>query len=183
MSLIDPARTWAKVEQRLEVETDAVLKRNLETILQHMKAEAAGVVDELLATLSEDVHYHSYGNTDPALNPQGKAAVRRFYDDFIASGATRLQLEVDRLVVDKDCVVTEGVMRMAYPGRTLAVRGVEVDDPDAYYLYETRMAVLWPMDHEGKVRGEDSYTSGDGFAGIAGRKLRAEDLTPLPAPR
>ena len=74
-------------------------------------------------------------------------------------------------------------MRMAYPGLTLAVRGVEVDDPDAYYLYETRMAILWPMDDEGKVRGEDSYTSGDGFAGIAGRKLRAEDLTPLSAPR
>src|SRR6516165_12703229 len=107
MSLIDPARTWEKVGQRRRVETDPVLRRNLETILQHMKAEAAGVVDELLATLSEDVHYHSYGNTDPALNPQGKAAVRRFYDDFIASGATRLQLEVDRLVVDNNCVVTE----------------------------------------------------------------------------
>jgi hypothetical protein len=86
-------------------------------------------------------------------------------------------------VVDKDCVVTEGVMRMAYPGRTLAVRGIDVDDPDAYYLYETRMAVLWPMDGEGKVRGEDSFTSGDGFAGIAGRKLRAADITALPAPR
>ena len=183
MSLIDPARTWVKVEQRLEVETDAVLRRNLETILQHMKAEAAGVVDELLATLSEDVHYHSYGNTDPALNPQGKAAVRRFYDDFIASGATRLQLDVDRLVVDNNCVVTEGVMRMAYPGRTLAIRGIDVDDLDAYYLYETRMAILWPMDDEGKVRGEDSYTSGDGFAGIAGRKLRAQDIRPLPASR
>jgi hypothetical protein len=182
MPLIDPARTWAKVEQRLQVETDPMLKRNLETILQHMKAEAAGVVDGLLDTLSEDVHYHSYGSTDPALNPKGKAAVRRFYDDFIASGATRLQLEVDRLVVDKDCVVTEGVMRMAYPGRTLAARGIDVDDPDAYYLYETRMAVLWPMDGEGKVKGEDSYTSGDGFAGIAGRKLRTEDITPLPAP-
>jgi hypothetical protein len=182
MSLIDPARTWAKVEQRLEVERDPILRRNLETILQHMKAEAAGAVDGLVDTLSEDVHYHTYGALDPALSPQGKAGVRKFYDDFIASGATRLQLDVDRLLVDKECVLTEGVMRMAYPGRTLARRGINVDDPDAYYLYETRMAILWPMDGEGKVRGEDSYASGDGFAGIAGRKLRAEDITPLPMP-
>ncbi len=181
MTLIDPTRTWAKVEQRLQTETDPVLRRNLETVLAHMKAEAVGDVDALLDTLSEDVHYHSYGNTESALNPAGKAAVKKFYDDFIASGATRLQLDVDRLVVDKDCILTEGVMRMAYPGRTLAGRGIVVDDPDAYYLYETRMAILWPMDANGKARGEDSYTSGDGFAGIAGRKLRAEDITPLAA--
>jgi ketosteroid isomerase-like protein len=182
MSLIDPARTWAKVEQRLQVETDPTFRRNLATILRHMKAEAAGDVDGLLDTLSDDVHYHSYGTVDPALNPKGKEAVRRFYEDFIASGATRLQLDVDRLLVDKDCVLTEGVMRMAYPGRTLAGRGIEVDDPDGYYLYESRMAVLWPMDPEGRARGEDTYTSADGFAGIAGRQLRREDITPLAAP-
>jgi Sigma-70 region 2 len=74
---------------------------------------------------------------------------------------------------------TEGLMRMAYPGRTLVARGVEVDDPDACYLYEARMAVLWPMDDNGRVRGEDTYTSGDGFARIADRKLRPEDILEL----
>jgi hypothetical protein len=181
MALIDSSRTWAKVQERLSSETDPVLSRNLATILQHMKAEAGGDVDGLLETLSEDVHYHAYGSTDPAVNPKGKAGVRTFYENFIASGATRLQFEVDRLVVDRDCVLTEGLMRMAYPGRTLAARGIDVDDPDAFYLYESRMAVLWPMDAKGKARGEDTYTGGDGFAGIAERKLRSEDIAPLPA--
>ena len=45
--------------------------------------------------------------------------------------------------------------------------GIEVDDPDAYYLYETRMGVVWPVDpSEGKLVGEETYTGGDGFAGI-----------------
>jgi hypothetical protein len=70
---------------------------------------------------------------------------------------------------------------MAYPGRTLAGMGIDVDDQDAYYLYEDRMAVLWPMDDEGLVLGEDSYHGGDGFAGIAGRKL-APDQIGVPAP-
>jgi ketosteroid isomerase-like protein len=179
MPIIDVHRTWAKVEERLASETDPVLRRNLETVLDHMKAEARGDIDGLLVTLSDDVAYHAYGTDEPMLNPVGKDGVRTFYEAFVASGATRLQLDIDRLVVDRDCVVTEGVMRMAYPGRTLAFRGIDVDDPDAYYLFEARMATFWPMDEQGLARGEDTYTGGDGFAGIADRKINVADIVEL----
>ncbi|MCU1461780.1 MAG: hypothetical protein JWO37_1855 [Acidimicrobiales bacterium] len=174
--IIDPNVTWAKVESRLATETDPVLRRNLETVLEHMRSEAAGDIDGLLRTLSDDVVYHAYGSPDEKNNPVGKEGVRRFYEDFIAGGATRLQLDIDRLVVDRDCILTEGLMRMAYPGRTLLAYGIAVDDPDAYYLYEARMATLWPFDEHGLARGEDTYVGGDGFAGIAQRKLRPEDV-------
>ncbi len=173
---IDPNRTWRKVEERLKHESDPVLRRNLETVYAHMKAEALVDLDGLMATVADDVHYHAYGSGESAMNPRGKAAVRRFYEDFAASGATKLELDVDRLVVDRDCVLTEGVMRMAYPGRTLQRMGRQIDDPEAFYLYETRMAILWPMDENGLVLGEDSYTGGDGFEGIEGRKLDPGDL-------
>jgi hypothetical protein len=141
-----------------------------------MKAEMAGDVDGLLVTLSDDVAYHAYGNDDPVSNPVGRDQVRAFYDRFIGSGAGQLQLDVDRLVVDRDCILTEGLMRIAYPGRTLRAMGIEVDDGDAYYLYEARMATLWPFDENGLARGEDTYTGGDGFAGIADRKLAPDDI-------
>jgi hypothetical protein len=83
---------------------------------------------------------------------------------------------VDRLVVDDDCVVTEGVMRIAYPGAIVQLLGHEVDDPAAYYLFEARMAVFWPIDADGLVVGEETYTGGDGFAGIAARKLGRAEL-------
>jgi hypothetical protein len=67
-------------------------------------------------------------------------------------------------------------MRMAWPGTTLAAMGIEVDDPDADYLYETRMAILWPLDDDGLFIGEDSYVGGDGFAGIADRKVDPDDV-------
>lgn len=180
MPVIDQSVTWAKVEERLAKETDPVRRRNLETVLAHMHAEAEGDLDGLIATLSDGVAYHTYSAPGvPEINPVGKAGVRKFYEDFIASGVTKLQLDIDRLVVDSDCVLTEGTMRMAYPGRALQARGISVDDADASYLFETRMAVLWPLDEHGLVRGEDTYTSGDGFAGIAGRKLRPEDVVGL----
>ena len=115
MPVIEQTRTWAAVEERLATETDPTLRRNLELVLGHMKAEAAGDLDGLLVTLADDASYHAYG-APPESSPTGKAEVRRFYEDFIASGATRLQLDIDRLVVDKHCILTEGVMRMAYPG-------------------------------------------------------------------
>jgi SnoaL-like domain len=176
MALIDPRVTYRKVEERLETETDPVLRRNLETLLAHMKAEMAGDVDRLLATLSENPQYHAYGSDDPASSPVGRDGVRAFYDRFIASGAGQLQLDIDRLVVDKECILTEGLMRIAYPGRTLRVMGIDVDDPDAYYMYEARMATLWPFDEHGRAKGEDTYTGGDGFAGIADRKLAPDDI-------
>ena len=76
-------------------------------------------------------------------------------------------------------ILTEGTMRIAYPGALLAQMGHTVDDSDAFYLYETRMAVVWPMDENGLVLvGEDSYISGDGFVGIAARKLALGDIAP-----
>lgn len=169
-TVIDPTRTWRTVEQRLAVEQDPQVRRNLEIVRDHMRAEAAADLDALMATVSEEAHYHAYGGP-PESSPEGKAAVRRFYESVIASGIGRLQLDVDRLVADRGCVVTEGTMRMAWPGATLAAIGIEVDDPNADYLYETRMAVFWMFDASGLIAGEDTYTESDGLVGIAARKL------------
>jgi SnoaL-like domain len=175
MPVIDQNRTWVKVEQRLETEQDPVLRRNLEMLLQHMKAEASLDMEALMATVSNRAHYHSYSGRGLP-DHKGKAAVRKFYEDFAASGAYKLEFELDRLVVDRDCILTEGTMRMAYPGSTLATMGIEVDDPDGHYLYETRMAIVWPIDEDGLFIGEDSYVEGDGMEGIAGRRINPDDI-------
>jgi hypothetical protein len=179
MVLIDPQVTWQKAEERLATETDPVLRRNLELLLAHQKAEASLDLDGLMATISEHARYQAFGSSEPLLNPVGKPAVRAFYEAFAASGAHKLQLDTDRLVVDRHCILTEGLMRMAYPGRTLAARGIAVDDPDAYYLFEARMAIVWPIGPDGLFIGEDSYVAGDGFAGIADRKLDPADIATL----
>jgi hypothetical protein len=174
MAVIDQHTTWAKVEARLATETDPTLRRNLELLLEHMKAEATLDMERLMATVSEAALYQNFapGGTDIV----GKPAVQRFYEQFAASGAHRLHLDVDRLVVDKECILTEGVMRMAYPGRTLLATGRPVEDPDAFYLFEARMAILWPIGDDGLFIGEDSYVGADGFDGIADRRIDLADI-------
>jgi hypothetical protein len=176
MPVIDQTLTWKAVEARLATETDPVLRRNLETLLTHMKAEAALDLERLMATVSERAAYHQYVGNLTAPTSVGKDGVRKFYEDFAASGAGRLHHDIDRLVVDRDCILTDGTMRIAYPGRRLAEMGIDVDDPDALYLYETRMAVVWPIDEHGLFIGEDAYVGGDGFDGIADRKIDPADI-------
>jgi hypothetical protein len=175
MPVIDQHLTWRKVTERLATETDPVLVRNLELLLQHMKAEASLDMESLMATVSEKALYQNFtpaGQVDIV----GKAAVQQFYENFAASGAHRLHLDIDRLIVDRHCILTEGVMRMAYPGRTLQAMGKTVPDPDGYYLYEARMAIIWPIGDDGLFIGEDSYTGADGFDGIEDRPVSLDDV-------
>jgi ketosteroid isomerase-like protein len=174
MPVIDQHLTWRKVEERLASETDPVLRRNLELLLQHMQAEASLDMENLMATVSEKALYQFFNPS--GINLEGKAAVQAFYESLAASGAHRLHFDLDRLVVDRECILTEGVMRIAYPGRTLEAMGKAVDDPDAFYLYEARMAVLWPIGPDGLFIGEDSYVGGDGFEGIENRKVDLSDI-------
>jgi len=171
---LDPTKTWRLVEQRLAREESPRRRRILENVLAHMKAEAAGDLDGLMATLAPDPKYHQWGASAEDRGPKGRAAVEQFYRDFVASGATNLEYDIERLVVDDDCVVTEGAMRIAYPGRTVQAMGKDVDDLDGYYLYEARMLVVWPYDAEGRLLAEDAYTATDGFAAM--RRLTRDEL-------
>ena len=180
---MDPNRTWQLVEERLAAETDPILRRNLELVLAHMRAEARSDIEGVVATLCEKPRYiiHSNPDTSP-MNPAGsKDAVRAFYDlTIVQTGAHRLEFDCDRIIVDAGSVFTEGVMRMAYPGKTLQAMGIEVDDPDAYYLSQTRMGIVWPVDpDEERLTGEEVYSAGDAFEGIAGRRISLADVVEL----
>jgi len=170
---LDPHKSWRKVEERLRTETDARRRQLLTTMIAHMQAEAAGDLDGLMATVSAHPQYHQYG-VDVDAGPKSRRAVEEFYAALIDSGCHRLEMNVERLVVDQDCVLTEGVLRIAYPGSLLRELRSEVDDPDASYLYEARMAIVWSFDEQGLISGEDSYVVEDGFKNL--RKLKPEEL-------
>jgi hypothetical protein len=67
--------------------------------------------------------------------------VRAFYDDTIVKGGQAfLELDMDRIVVDDETIVTEGDFRAIYHGADAATRGFSVDDPEAFYLLKLRIA-------------------------------------------
>ncbi|MFC9894258.1 nuclear transport factor 2 family protein [Nocardia sp. NPDC127579] len=171
MAVIDPTRTWALVEQRLTATTDARQRRVLGIVLEHMKAEAVPDLDGLMRTLVSEPAYH-FWNAGQDIGPKGYDGVRGYYADFVASRSNVLEFEIDRLVVDDDCVVTEGYLKQIYPGAYADRIGLPVDDPEADYLVVFRQLLLWPVTADGLIRGEDSYHSGP----VEVRKLAFDEL-------
>ncbi|MEV5007398.1 MULTISPECIES: hypothetical protein [unclassified Streptomyces] len=159
MPVIDPNHTWTLLEERLAVTTNERHRVVLKAVIEHMKAEAAADLDRLMATLSPTPAYHFwYEGND--VGPKGTDGVRTYYSDFVASRSNVLEYTLDRLVLDDHCLVTEGFLKQIYPGTYAAQLGFPVDDESADYLIVHRQLLLWPVDGNGMIQGEDSYGTG-----------------------
>jgi SnoaL-like protein len=152
--------TWQQLEDRLAKTTNLRHRKMLETVVEHAKAEAAGSVDRLLATLNDDPQYHFWsGGKD--WGPKGRDAVRAYYESFVASGAGFFESYKPRIVVDDDNVVTESEMRQLVPGTIALQRGYDVPDANGHYIVYARTAIFWPFNEACELIGEDSYGSSD----------------------
>ncbi|MFE3189711.1 nuclear transport factor 2 family protein [Nocardia sp. NPDC059240] len=171
MAIVDPAKTWEPLEQRLAVTTNERHRQVLSIVIEHMKAEAEPDLDGLMRTLVAEPDYH-FWNAGQDVGPKGWAGVHDYYAAFVASKSNILEFALDRLLVDDDCVVTEGYLKQIYPGAYAAQIGIPVDDPDADYLITFRQLLLWPVDANGLIVGEDSYHSGP----VEVRKLSFDEL-------
>ncbi len=147
------------LEMAMAEATDPVILRNLQTVAEHVDAEVAGDIDRLMATLVSEPVYHIWG-ASKSVGPQGFDEVRANYQSLVRSGKNRLAYEVTRVVADRRCVVTEGRFRLAYPGAVLASATLSTGEPilaDHWYLVEYKCVVLWPMDADGRILGEELY--------------------------
>jgi hypothetical protein len=133
----------------------------LNVVLEHAKLESEPVwdLDRLMATLSPSPACHFWvGGVD--VGPKGADGVRSHYAEMVRTRTNLFELAVDRLVVDDDCVLTEGFMKQIYPGSEAARIGIAVDDPGAHNLVVFRTLVILPVDQDGLIEGEDAYISG-----------------------
>ncbi len=174
---IDPTRSWTAVEERLAVTTNHRHRLLLQVLIDHLQAEATEDFDRLLSTLSDDPQYHFWiADSGFDAGPKGLAAVTSHYTQLYEEGRNTVHYDIERLVVDDYCIVTEGVFHQVYPGRVLQDRGLEVDDPAGAYAVTMRLVLFWPYNDEGKLVGEDSYSDGLMFTPERVTKLNPEDL-------
>ncbi|WP_018178901.1 nuclear transport factor 2 family protein [Jongsikchunia kroppenstedtii] len=159
MAIIDPSKTWKLLEERLATTTNPRHKQILEIVLEHAQAEAKPDLDGLMATLAPNPDYH-FWNDGHDVGPKTTEGVRAYYTAFVESKSNILEFDLDRLLVDDEGLMMEGYLRQIYPGAYAAQLGFPIDDPDAAYFIEFRQLIVWPVDADGKIIGEDSYHSG-----------------------
>ena len=157
--VIDQTKTFRLLEERIAKTTNPRHLLMLQRVLQHAIGESKPDLDLVMSTLGPNPRYIAWGA--PAdMSPVGREAVQGFYEETIVKGGQWfLEMDMDRIVVDDETVVTEGDLRSLYYGADAAKRGFPVDDPTGFYLLTLRMLVIWPFDAEGFITGEESYSA------------------------
>jgi hypothetical protein len=182
MLAIDPTNAWRLLEERLKTETNPLHRAHLETVIHHQKGEALGNIDQIISTLSPNCVYNVYDA--PGAPPRvyrGHAGARQWYTELLETISVDLEHAVEILTLTDDYVVMDGPTRAAIPGKVLEKAGIKVQDPEAFYLIESRTLVIWPFDKDGLVLGEDIYRiGGTPLAKAAERMLHPDEIGHYP---
>src|SRR5262249_54809399 len=106
---LDPSKGWRAVEARLDATTDPRQRAILACLRDHLLAEAKGDFDLLLSTLAPRPDYHFWiDGSGFGAGPRGLAGVRAHYEQLFEEGRSVCEYDIERIVVDRDVVVTEG---------------------------------------------------------------------------
>jgi hypothetical protein len=160
VTTIDPTAGRRAVDERLAKTENPRHRSMLQALSGHLRAEAEGSLDGLMDSLVEKPEYHMYAKGHD-YGPKGYDAVKTYYAQLIAARRGVLEYVLDRIVLDDDCVVTEGLINAYQPGRAAKEFGFNVTELDATYLVSYRAVIMWPFDEAGLLLGEDGYASFD----------------------
>ena len=168
----DQTLGWKALEERLAATESPRQRKLIETVIAHAKAEAVGDLEGLMNTLVAEPAYH-FWRAGQDHGPKGYDGVRRYYEDYVKSGAAILQSPKERIVVDDRSICHEGVISTLVSGQIAKARGYNIDEDTAHYLVRMRTTILWSFDDEGRAFGEDSYSSidPDAFVKVARSEL------------
>jgi hypothetical protein len=112
--IINQTTTFRLLEERIAKTTNPRHLLMLKRLLQHATAEAKPDLDLVMSTLCANPRYITWG-APQELSPIGRQAVHAFYEETVVKGGQFFfEMDMDRIVVDDDAIVTEGYMRTLY---------------------------------------------------------------------
>ena len=122
MITFDQSIGWQALEERLAVTESPRQRQLIETVIAHAKAEADFDLDGLMKTLVAEPNYH-FWREGRDHGPKGYDGVRKYYEDFVASGAAVLTSLKERIVVDDHSITHEGIISTLGSGKIAKARG------------------------------------------------------------
>jgi hypothetical protein len=177
---LNPTRLYLDYARYRETLTNPRHRALISNAMNHYKLEMLGRVDELLATISPDAVYHTYG-TELAqyLVIKGHDEIRALYNGMQEAGSGLIEgwthdiTLSDRAVGVRGgwCHVTSGKDAAGVPPRLAD----QLDDPEAKYLVTYNAAWFFPFDTSDPplLLGEETFM--DDFSTTV-RKLPADEV-------
>lgn len=141
-------------EDRLAVTENPRHRANLETLIEHIRTEAAFDLDAVMATFDpEPAFRHPHGP-----GPKGLDEVRDFYIAMFARGGIgNSSLEVHRLIVDDHAIVDEFTYTLLVPWQMAKAQGYAITEEAGHYAVWNRLCGLKPFDDQSRMGGEITY--------------------------
>ncbi|MFM2301671.1 MAG: hypothetical protein RLZZ84_1407 [Pseudomonadota bacterium] len=192
MTKLDITKTNDAVDALLAVTTNPRHRFLLETYHRHRFLEMAGRYAEIFApemTVANPVyHFNALGITATL---GGADSVEGLYGMWAESHQSIFYTEDEQVAVSDNFITSISTATQQTAGAALIANGIEVDDPDAMYLYRSRIMMTWPYDDECRLLGEDVWeTEPDQRmitkldpADVVTTEMAAELLNPLIRPQ
>lgn len=158
MNTLDSRLNWKLIDSLLEAEQNPWRIQMLGQLKQHMQAECGGALDELMATMIAEPIFHNWSGTADS-GAKGATALKTFYSGLISSGSNQFQYSIERIIIGDDTLVTEGKIQIPFSGEMLRAMGKTDAKENCFYATEGRTVTFWPFSADGKIIGEDIYST------------------------
>ena len=158
MDTVDSRENWKLINRLLETEQDPWRIQMLSQLKQHMQAECGGALEELMSTMVDEPIFHNWSGTTDS-GAKGRYDLKAFYSGLISSGSHRFQYSIERIVIGDNTLVTEGEIQIPFSGAVLQTMGRTDAEAHCFYATKGRTVTFWPFSEDGKIIGEDIYSS------------------------
>jgi hypothetical protein len=156
----DAQQTWTSFEKFQGQTKTPRQAQILQTVIDHSRAEVAGDIDGVMATLTDNPEYHDYGvfkGVPTDTGPKGLDAVSALYNTMVDNGSYVIESQKHRVIVDDERLVSEGTFRQVLTADAARAMGHAGPDDEGYFMVIARTVVFWEFDEAGKAKGEDRY--------------------------
>lgn len=156
---LDVRMTNRAIDDLLKVTTNPRHRFMLEAYHRHRYLEIAGRWPEIFVpemTCEHPVYNFYIGGYNATL--EGADAVKAFYKAWADTNQSIFYAENEQIAVADNYVASVSDEYQQTLGQQLINNGIEVDDPNAYYLIKLPgMQMIWPYDDRGRLVGEDVW--------------------------
>jgi hypothetical protein len=154
----DITQTISAADRLLETTENPLHRQILENYRRHAILETTGRWEGIFdpdSTVDEPFYILNIIGF-PGVRAAGQQ-VRDIYRTMAEQDTTVMVVEQERLMVSDWGFASDALFNKYLRGRDLLAKGVQVDDPEGYYIHQIHYAMIWPYDDRGRMIGENVY--------------------------
>ena len=176
MAKLDITKTNDAVERLLMTTENPRHRFMLTAYYRHRYLEIGGRYEEIFSPdMMVEKPVYRFNALGTTTRLEGQDQVKGLYSMWARTHQSIFYAENEQLAVCDTFIASVAMASQQTLGRALIASGIDVDDPDAYYVYKSVEEMVWPYDDRGRLVGEDVWEPDPDRAEIT--KMDPADVT------